>query len=205
VSHPKELIAMIMAKLQAEYPVSAGFEYVIEKALLGTRMLPDILIKHGQKNVCAVEIGYTRPEKLTDYRRDHRIHDVRWYDREGKLHVRAAVAPSTFAEKLQEALPAPVLPDMHAPSTLTIKVIHGRGCPNSKDASNHKCKCRKQLYIYENGKDRTESAKTRSWEQAEARAHEKMGELDPVRIQARLLESEITRLHQALVFCVTSG
>ena len=82
---------------------------------------------------------------------------------------------------------------MPAPSTLTVKVVHGREC-DRKDDKSRKCKCRKQLYIYENGKDRTESAKTRSWEQAETRAREKMGEYDPVTIQARKLESERSRL-----------
>jgi len=35
----------------------------------------------------AVEIGYTRPEKLTTYRQKLKIPDVRWYDKQGKLHA----------------------------------------------------------------------------------------------------------------------
>lgn len=36
-----------------------------------------------------VEIGNTRPEKLTAYRDDLKIPDVRWYDKQGRLHVKA--------------------------------------------------------------------------------------------------------------------
>lgn len=85
---------------------------------------------------------------------------------------------------------------MPAPSTLSVKVQtrHQKDCPHRKDVYSKKCNCRKQLYIYENGRDRTESAKTRSWAEAERRAREMMGELDPVRIEARKLEQERARL-----------
>jgi site-specific recombinase XerD len=96
----------------------------------------------------------------------------------------------------ESTVSATVLSTAPAPSTLTIKVQtrHTKECPYRKDRYSKKCNCRKQLYIYENGKDRTESAKTRSWEKAEALARERMGEHDPVRIQARLLELERARL-----------
>lgn len=92
--------------------------------------------------------------------------------------------------------PVTALTTTPTPSTLTIKVQtrHTQECPHRKDRYSKKCNCRKQLYIYENGKDRTESAKTRSWEKAEALARQKMGEFDPVTIQARLLERERARL-----------
>jgi site-specific recombinase XerD len=50
------------------------------------------------------------------------------------------------------------------------------------------------LYIYENGSDRTQSAKTRSWEEAERQARLMMNERDPVNVQANLLEQERARL-----------
>jgi hypothetical protein len=52
-------------------------------------MFPDILVIHraSRKRQCAVEIGYTRPEKLTAYRTKLKIPDVRWYDKQGKLHA----------------------------------------------------------------------------------------------------------------------
>ncbi len=93
-------------------------------------------------------------------------------------------------------MPEAALSDMPAPSTLTIKVQtrHQKECPHRENLYSKKCNCRKQLYIYENGRHRTESAKTRSWAEAERRAREVMGEYDPVRIQARLLEQERARL-----------
>jgi len=89
-----------------------------------------------------------------------------------------------------------VLSTMPSSSTLTIKVQtrHSKDCPEREDLYSRKCSCRKQLYIYENGKARTESAKTRSWEQAERLKREREGERDPVTIQARLLEQERARL-----------
>src|SRR6185437_14094224 len=50
-------------------------------------MMPDILIFDADKMICAVEIGYTRPEKLTAYREIYKIPDVRWYDKSGQLHT----------------------------------------------------------------------------------------------------------------------
>jgi integrase len=83
-----------------------------------------------------------------------------------------------------------------APSTLTIMVQnrHSSDCPERKDLYSKKCDCRKQLYIYEQGRKRTESAKTRSWEKAEALARQMLSERDPVHIQARKLEEERARL-----------
>jgi hypothetical protein len=48
-------------------------------------MLPDIQVIKHSKIVCVVEIGYTRPEKITEYRRMG-IPDIRWYSKEGELH-----------------------------------------------------------------------------------------------------------------------
>jgi hypothetical protein len=89
MSHPRSLVEAIAAKLRQEYPAEAGHEYVFERALRGTnsRMMPDIAIFKAGQAVCVVEIGYTRPEKLTAYRDELKIPDVRWYDKQGTLHA----------------------------------------------------------------------------------------------------------------------
>lgn len=86
MSHSKELLDTITKKLTREYPPSE-YEYVFERQLKGTRMMPDVLVRRGGCPVCAVEIGYTRPEKLTAYRNKLHIPDVRWYDKQGVLHA----------------------------------------------------------------------------------------------------------------------
>jgi hypothetical protein len=84
--HSTDLILMILAKVELDYPPER-YRYSIEKFLPGTRMAPDIVV-FGPKGetLCVVEIGYTRPEKLTAYRKIHKIADVRWYDKTGLLH-----------------------------------------------------------------------------------------------------------------------
>jgi hypothetical protein len=86
--HDLALIRRICALLEREYD-PALYEYVIEKVIPGTRMHPDVAIKGkaSGKIQCVVEIGYTRPEKLTAYRRELKIPDVRWYDKQGVLHA----------------------------------------------------------------------------------------------------------------------
>lgn len=85
MSHPVALITDIRNKVASDYPPDQ-FSFAIEKAIPGTRMFPDLLITdRSGKMVCAVEIGYTRPEKLTAYR-ELGIADVRWYDKQGNLH-----------------------------------------------------------------------------------------------------------------------
>ncbi len=53
-----------------------------------------------------------------------------------------------------------------------------------------RCKCRKYLYIYKDGKDRGISAKTRSWEVAEKKARKIMDEWDPLRRLQQELEEK---------------
>lgn len=87
MSHPAELIARIRTVLEKDYPADL-YQYSIEQMIPGTRMYPDILVRDQGGNMrCAVEIGYTRPEKLTAYRKIHCIPDVRWYDKSGVLHA----------------------------------------------------------------------------------------------------------------------
>jgi hypothetical protein len=85
--HPVELIQRITALIQSDYPADQ-YSFITEKAIPGTRMYPDILVCDQDGNhCCVVEIGYTRPEKLTAYRNDLKIPDVRWYDKAGNLHA----------------------------------------------------------------------------------------------------------------------
>jgi hypothetical protein len=87
MGHSAELIQSILSKVQKNYPVEE-FNFTIEQAIPGTRMYPDILVRDKLgNNCCAVEIGYTRPEKLTAYRQKLKIPDVRWYDKDGNLHA----------------------------------------------------------------------------------------------------------------------
>jgi len=86
MSHAKDLIEKIKKDLLLQYPTNLGYEYIIEKSICHTRMIPDIQVSINNQTICAVEIGYTRPEKLTAYRNELKIPDVRWYDKSGKLH-----------------------------------------------------------------------------------------------------------------------
>lgn len=85
--HPKELIAGVVSILEKQYPPCDDYSYLLEQILVGSRvrMFPDIQIIQGGKVKCVVEIGYTRPEKFSEYRR-RGIPDIRWYSKEGKLH-----------------------------------------------------------------------------------------------------------------------
>lgn len=104
--HPTELLRKILVMVERDYPPSR-YRYAIEKFLPGSpRVAPDIAV-FGPKNeaLCVVEIGYTRPEKLTAYRHSRKIADVRWYDKTGLLHgdvqektVRLTVAFDTDME-----------------------------------------------------------------------------------------------------------
>jgi hypothetical protein len=59
-------------------------------------MLPDIqVVDEGGAVHCVVEVGYTRPEKLTRYRALG-IPDVRWYAKDGTLHLGGDVGHSKF-------------------------------------------------------------------------------------------------------------
>lgn len=84
--HPKELLDSITNHLLPQYPRSE-FQYVYEQALNLTdwRNQPDIQIFDATRTLTvAIEIGYTRPEKLKLYV-DQRIPDVRWYSKAGEL------------------------------------------------------------------------------------------------------------------------
>jgi len=69
------------------------------------------------------------------------------------------------------------------PGTFTVIVFtrHSPDFPRKDDRYWRRCNCRKYLYIYiyEDGRDRTVSAKTRSWERAERLAQEERAKHDP--------------------------
>ncbi|MGA3346738.1 MAG: hypothetical protein ABSC76_17925 [Terracidiphilus sp.] len=79
------------------------------------------------------------------------------------------------------------------PSTTTIKVIVRHSATCKKDYPGRSqyyedCNCRKHLYIYENGEDRTICANTRIWKTAEAFAREQWDLRDPVKRKLREIE-----------------
>jgi hypothetical protein len=53
-----------------------------------------------------------------------------------------------------------------------------------------RCKCRKALYVYEEGRDEVVSAKTRSWEQVEQFAQAERDRRDPVKQQLKEIEDQ---------------
>jgi len=85
MGHAIELLDKIKDKLNKDYD-PAVYTYLMEKKLIGThkRFFPDIQIVKEGKIKCIVEIGYTRPEKLSEYKKIN-IEDVRWYSKEGTL------------------------------------------------------------------------------------------------------------------------
>jgi site-specific recombinase XerD len=78
------------------------------------------------------------------------------------------------------------------PTTLTISVFtrHSDDCPQKDDRTWRHCKCRKHLYIYEDGKVRFISARTRSWDKAQKLAVEELDKRDPVKIRLREIEAQ---------------
>jgi hypothetical protein len=78
-------------------------------------------------------------------------------------------------------------------TTITVFTRHSDDCPRT-DPGWKRCKCRKSLYIYEVGKVRYLSAKTRSWEQAEKVAQSERDRRDPEKIALRrIAESEAAK------------
>jgi site-specific recombinase XerD len=73
--------------------------------------------------------------------------------------------------------------------TVTPFTRHSPDCPHKDNPQWKRCKCRKSLYIYENGKDKYVSAKTRSFEQAEKIAQAERDLRDPVKIELAKIEA----------------
>lgn len=83
--------------------------------------------------------------------------------------------------------------------TVTVNVVvrHGTACKDRKKGSSwKKCNCRKSIIIYEgrgSGKNRRESAKTRSWAKAEERAQEILDSFNPDKQELKQLRAKKER------------
>jgi integrase/recombinase XerD len=87
-------------------------------------------------------------------------------------------------------MPESMVTTSPSPETFSIKVLtrHSGECPKRDDPTFRKCNCRKQLYIYEHGKVRYVSAKTRSWTKAEDFMRQQIDARDPVKKALREIE-----------------
>jgi integrase/recombinase XerD len=77
-----------------------------------------------------------------------------------------------------------------ATTTITVFTRHSPDCPFKDKREYKKCNCRKALYIYEGGRDKTISAKTRSWVQAEQFAKSELAYRDPAQRRLREIEAK---------------
>lgn len=78
--------------------------------------------------------------------------------------------------------------------TITVFARHSVNCPKRDDPQWKRCKCRKSLYIRENGKTAYVSAKTRSWEQTERVEQAERDKRDPVKVELqKIAESEAVK------------
>jgi len=87
MSHALDLMERFLTMIKKDYLPELGFQYSIDEKLRASdkNIRPDIQVidKVGHV-VCVVEIGYTRPEKLTLYH-EIGIKDVRWYSKDGQI------------------------------------------------------------------------------------------------------------------------
>ncbi len=76
------------------------------------------------------------------------------------------------------------------PKTQTVSVYtrHSADCSKKGEPQWRRCKCAKYLYLLRDGKNKTISAKTRSWEKAEQQAQEIRESWDPVKQKLRELD-----------------
>jgi len=72
--------------------------------------------------------------------------------------------------------------------TVTVFTRHSAECDHKTDRIWRECKCRKHLYIYQDGKVRFMSAGTRSWNKAQELADAELAKYDPVNIRLREIE-----------------
>jgi hypothetical protein len=90
-----------------------------------------------------------------------------------------------IAEKVQNSNTFGMDNPASTPNTFTVTVFtrHKDDCPRKGDPQWKRCKCRKSLYLYEDGHKSYVSAKTRSWEQAEKLAQAERDRRDPVKVE----------------------
>src|SRR5258708_24919045 len=76
------------------------------------------------------------------------------------------------------------------PKTQTVSVYtrHSADCSKKGEPQWRRCKCAKYLYMLRDGKNKTISAKTRSWDKAEQQAQEIRESWDPVKQKLRELD-----------------
>ncbi len=66
-------------------------------------------------------------------------------------------------------------------TTVSVYARHKAGCSKKEDRNWKRCRCRKWLYIFEDGKPTRVTVNTRSWEQAERAAQVERDRRDPVK------------------------
>jgi hypothetical protein len=77
-----------------------------------------------------------------------------------------------------------------ATTTITGFTRHSPDCPKKDVRYWKRCNCREALHTYENGRDRTISAKTRSWAHTDEFAKSEQAERDPLRRKLRQTEAK---------------
>lgn len=82
--------------------------------------------------------------------------------------------------------------------TVSVYTRHSQKCLHRSKPLWKKCGCRKWLYIYEYGKDRNVSAKTRSWEEAERQAREISDSWDPIPVREKELAEREQKLNSTV-------
>jgi integrase/recombinase XerD len=95
-------------------------------------------------------------------------------------------------------VPNPLETTLSLPSVplITISVRHSSDCPHVGNSSYKRCQCRKSLRYFHNGKQRTISAKTRSWalaDDAKRKLEDKFRAADPSRPIANVSVNGATR------------
>jgi hypothetical protein len=129
VGHSRQLLDSIAEKVLLDYPQERGFSIEFEAYLpnIAYRMEPDIWIHQDGEVICVVEIGYTRPEKLSRYK-ELGIPDVRWYAKDGELHVRHCIndaQPIPDYEPQAGALSAGAIVTANDLRSMLLATIHG--------------------------------------------------------------------------------
>jgi len=91
--------------------------------------------------------------------------------------------------------------------TATVFVRHGDSCPDSARGPQHrKCNCRKYVLRYDSATQQQKkvSAKTRSWEKAEAAAREWVDDKDPAKQEMKRLQAALEKKEGAAVTIETA-
>jgi hypothetical protein len=79
-------------------------------------------------------------------------------------------------------------PPSQRPKNVSVYTRHISDCSKKDDPHWKRCECVKYIYLLRDGKNKTISAKTRSWTKAEEQAREIRDSWDPVKQKLRELE-----------------